>query len=106
MKTPSTPKLAYDLWQGLATAWRAMRDPKVALWKKAIPVLCLAYLIWPLDLLADPVLGLGQIDDLALIIAGLRLFTHLAQLDGAQAAAEQDGAPMGETIDASYRVVD
>ena len=57
---------------------------------------------------ADPILGLGQIDDLALIIAGLRLFTHLAQLDESQAEDEtpQSSAPMGETIDGSYRVVD
>ena len=109
MKTPATPKLAFELWKNLVAAWNALRDPQVALWKKAIPALCVAYLIWPLDLIADPILGLGQIDDLALIIAGLQLFVHLAQTDAPQQVSthqEKDTSQGVETIDANYRIVD
>jgi len=54
--------------------WRLIRDPRVTLWSKAIPVLALAYVLSPLDLIPDFILGLGQLDDLGIILGAMRLF--------------------------------
>ena len=63
-----------------------------------------------IDLLADPMLGLGQLDDLAVIALGLRLFISLCP----PALVEQYQRRFGgarvmdesEVVDTTYRVVD
>jgi len=108
MKTPPTPQIAMDLWHSLSNAWKALCDPNVALWKKGIPILCIVYLIWPMDLINDLIPGLGQIDDLALIIAGLKLFIQLAVDEVPSSSTDEADNPQGhtgETIDGSFRVV-
>ncbi len=54
--------------------WRLLRDPRVPLWMKAIPFLGLAYVLSPIDLIPDFLIGLGQLDDLGIMLAAMRLF--------------------------------
>lgn len=54
--------------------WRLMRDPRVPLWTKAIPVLGIAYVLSPLDFIPDFLIGLGQLDDLGILLLSMRLF--------------------------------
>jgi uncharacterized membrane protein YkvA (DUF1232 family) len=54
--------------------WRLIRDPRVPLWMKVIPFLGVAYVISPLDLIPDLLIGLGQLDDLGIILGAMRLF--------------------------------
>jgi uncharacterized membrane protein YkvA (DUF1232 family) len=54
--------------------WRLIRDPRVSLWHKAIPVLAVAYVLSPLDLIPDFIIGLGQLDDLGIVLGAMRLF--------------------------------
>ncbi|MCL4246774.1 MAG: DUF1232 domain-containing protein [Anaerolineae bacterium] len=54
--------------------YRLLRDPRVPLWVKAIPFLPLVYLLSPIDILPDFIPVIGQLDDLTLIVAGMRLF--------------------------------
>ena len=56
---------------------RLVRDPRVALRSKLVPLGVLGYLILPVDLLPDVFLVLGQIDDLVVILLGLKLFIRL-----------------------------
>ncbi len=63
-----------EFLQDLRRAWSLLLDKRVPFWTKLIPALSVVYLISPIDLLADPVLGLGQLDDLAVLWLGLRLF--------------------------------
>ena len=58
-------------------AWQLLWDSRVPLLTKLVPVFTLAYLISPLDLVPDAVLGAGQVDDLALLLLGVRLFIAL-----------------------------
>ncbi len=58
--------------------WRLLKDGRVPLWVKAIPALSLVYLVFPADLLPDVFLGLGQLDDLAVLALGYRLFIGMA----------------------------
>ncbi|NLG50365.1 MAG: DUF1232 domain-containing protein [Chloroflexi bacterium] len=94
----------------LYVAWKLFLDRRVPTWIKSIPVLSALYVLWPIDILADPVLGLGQLDDLAIVALGIRLFIglcppalvaqHQQRLGGAHAT---DG---GDVVDATYRVLD
>ena len=61
--------------------WALLRDPRVPLWAKAIPVLGIIYVLSPLDLIPDVIIGLGQLDDLAIVIGGMRLFASLVPAD-------------------------
>lgn len=42
-----------------------------------IPLATLLYILSPIDLLPDPILGLGQLDDLAALILGVKLFIEM-----------------------------
>lgn len=85
--------------------WRLMADPRVPRRLKAIPVLSLVYVLSPIDLVPDAVPGLAQIDDLAVVLIGLRLFLSLA---GPHVAEPPAGAGSRheepEVVDASWRV--
>jgi uncharacterized membrane protein YkvA (DUF1232 family) len=75
-KTPDTG-LLIDLLRQVKLIWRLLKDRRVPLWMKAIPFLSLGYLLVPVDLVPDVLLGLGQLDDMAVLALGVRLFTEL-----------------------------
>jgi len=56
---------------------RLLKDPRVSLRPKFLLVGILFYLISPADLLPDLILGLGQLDDLMVILLGLKFFLRL-----------------------------
>jgi len=112
-----------DLIRQIRLLWRLLNDPRVPPWVKTIPAIVLLYLIFPIDLMPDPVLGLGQLDDLAIILLGLKLFRdlsppvvvqeHEADLAGRSSpwqVVEDEPKPkqgiQPPHIDAEYRVVD
>jgi|YNPNPStandDraft_1061719.scaffolds.fasta_scaffold21457_2 uncharacterized membrane protein YkvA (DUF1232 family) len=102
-----------DLIRYLRLAWRLFKDRRVPIWLKSIPLLALVYLLWPLDLLTDLVPGLGQVDDLTLLLMSLVLFVSLcpAQLvteyQGSGHALKPVDEPFDEqVIETTFRVVD
>ena len=56
---------------------RLIKDPRVSASPKLIVAGILAYVILPTDLIPDFLVGLGQMDDLAVILGGLKLFLRL-----------------------------
>ena len=62
-------------------AWRLFLDQRVPLWSKVIPPAALAYVLFPLDIIPDMALGLGQLDDAAVVLLGIKLFIDLAPPD-------------------------
>ena len=58
--------------------WRLLRDRDVPAWLKMILPATLVYLLFPIDFIPDPALGLGQLDDIAIILLGLKLFIELS----------------------------
>ena len=59
-------------------AWHLLTDRRVSLLPKLIiPGLMLGYLIFPVDLLPDFIPVLGQLDDLAILALGIKLFIEL-----------------------------
>lgn len=55
-----------------------MRDPRVPVWTKAIPVLAVLYIVSPVDFMPDFLPGLGQLDDLGIALGAMRLFESLS----------------------------
>jgi uncharacterized membrane protein YkvA (DUF1232 family) len=58
-------------------AFRLFREPRVPMVLKAVPLLGLLYVISPVDFVPDFIPGLGQLDDLGIILAALELFVRL-----------------------------
>jgi len=56
---------------------RLIKDPRVPVSPKLIVAAILAYVILPTDLFPDFLIGVGQLDDLAVILGGLKLFLRL-----------------------------
>jgi uncharacterized membrane protein YkvA (DUF1232 family) len=100
-------------------SWRLLRDNRVPGWVKLIPFAGLLYFLSPIDLLPDVLLpGLGEIDDVALLLIALKLFVefspanvvseHLDSITGRRGRTRPSEKPtpaQGETIDAPYRVL-
>ncbi|MBN1811894.1 MAG: DUF1232 domain-containing protein [Anaerolineae bacterium] len=70
-----------DLVRQGRLAWRLFWDSRVPFWTKLIPPAMLLYLFSPADFLPDVALGLGQLDDLAILLIGTKLFIELAPTD-------------------------
>jgi len=56
---------------------RLIKDPRVSVSPKLVLAGILAYVILPTDLLPDFLVGIGQLDDLVVIMGGLKLFLSL-----------------------------
>jgi uncharacterized membrane protein YkvA (DUF1232 family) len=100
-----------EIFSQLRLVWRLLNDPDVPIWVKLVPPLAILYIISPIDIVPDPVLGLGQLDDLAVILLGLKVFVELSPRGVVQRHREElerrmPPAPEGEVVDASYRVID
>lgn len=70
-----------EVWRDLRLAWRLLGDRRVPPAVKLVPLAFLLYVVWPLDLVSDAIPLLGQLDDLGILLLGLRLFLHLAPRD-------------------------
>jgi uncharacterized membrane protein YkvA (DUF1232 family) len=98
--------------------WRLLHDGRIPGWVKLIPFAGLVYLLSPIDLVPDLMLpGLGQLDDLAVILLSLKLFVdlcppgivkeYLDELAGAHSGSTvSEDRTTGAYIDVPYRVVE
>ena len=66
-----------EMWQQIRLVFRLIADPEVPVYLKIVPFITLAYLLFPADLLPDIVPVLGQIDDVAFLLAGSKIFVGL-----------------------------
>jgi uncharacterized membrane protein YkvA (DUF1232 family) len=55
-----------------------MRDPRVPIYIKAIPLLPIIYLLSPLDFIPDVIPVIGQLDDITLLVLGMRFMESVA----------------------------
>ncbi len=78
LETPPEDNVLQELVRRIKLFWRLLKDRRVPVWVKAIPVLSLVYLAVPVDIVSDFFVGLGQLDDLAILALGYRLFIGLA----------------------------
>ncbi|OGN85664.1 MAG: hypothetical protein A2082_06725 [Chloroflexi bacterium GWC2_70_10] len=59
-------------------AWDLLRDPRVPAEQKLILAAVGAYVLMPLDIIPDFIPVLGQVDDVAVVLLGLRWFIRAA----------------------------
>ena len=106
-----TASILSEIVDQIRLIWRLIKDSRVPLWVKFIPPLAILYLISPVDLVPDPVLGLGQLDDLAILLLGFKVFVELCPPDireryQAELAGGAAPQPDDDVVDTTYRVVD
>jgi uncharacterized membrane protein YkvA (DUF1232 family) len=69
---------SFGLVEDLRLAWRLMQDERVPWLTKVIPVAAVVYVISPIDFIPDFFLGLGQLDDIAILLLALKTFISLS----------------------------
>lgn len=108
------PALLRSLVLRLRLASRLLREPAVPLTVKAIALVPVAYVVFPLDFLPDFLPILGQLDDIGVVIAVVEAFLGLCPSLAVEfhRAAIEDGRPFtpmhrpdggGDVIDAEWR---
>jgi hypothetical protein len=73
----------------------------VPAWTKLIPLGAVLYVVLPNDLVPDVLFGLGQLDDLGVLLLALRMFISMSP-----AQVVQRHLAAMSAVDGSYRVVD
>ncbi len=98
--------------QTLRLVWRLLQDPRVPIFPKLIIPAAILYVLSPIDLLPDFILGLGQVDDIAIILFSTRFFVELCPPDIVEehrhaltvSPARSDNVP-DNVVEGSYHVV-
>lgn len=75
MMVPSQGGMLRDLVKRIKLVTRLMGDSRVSFFLKLLPLASLAYLVWPIDAIAIPVIGV--LDDAAILWIGSTLFVEL-----------------------------
>ena len=88
------------LVRNVRLSWRLLRDPRVPTWAKLIPLAALAYVVIPADIVPDVLIGLGQTDDVGVLLLSLKLFIDLCPSE----IVQRHLAEM-TSVEAEYRVV-
>jgi uncharacterized membrane protein YkvA (DUF1232 family) len=92
-------------------ALRLLREAAVPAYLKAVPLATLVYVLSPLDFLPDFIPIVGQLDDLGIVVLGVKVFLRLCPADAVAFHREaidrrRPFAPMspaGDVIDAEFR---
>ena len=97
--------------KSMTALWPLMRDPKIPFWAKAaIPAIAAAYVISPIDLSPDFLVGVGQIDDIGVILLAATASVAFLQKFFAnrepepQPARSSDSQNASTIYEANYRV--
>jgi uncharacterized membrane protein YkvA (DUF1232 family) len=92
---PGTLRMLYER---AVLTWRLMRDDRVDLLPKLIPVAAIAYVLSPLDLLPELLIGpFGAVDDIGIVLLALSLFIQAVPPDVVQEHMRQLSSGRGKT---------
>ncbi len=107
---PADPSVLIEIWRSMQLVGRLMLDPRVPFLPKFIVPLVALYVLSPIDVVPDFVLVLGQLDDIALLFFGTKLFINLCPPDVVMEHRRALGGGREVTdddyVDGTYRVVD
>lgn len=98
------PGLLKEIWIAL----KYVLDPKVPLSGKIWIIFSLLYLISPIDIVPDPIFGVGAIDDIAIILLILSFMENrLARYyENERITNNKSREKDSTTIDVDYEIVD
>jgi uncharacterized membrane protein YkvA (DUF1232 family) len=102
----------------LRLTWRLMRDERVTALKFALPALLALYIGSPVDFIPDLFLGIGQVDDVGVVVATILLVSrivptiapqdvvqeHLHAMRGRGSARSAEPVTENRVIDARFSV--
>ena len=105
------PALLRTLVAHVRLALRLIREPRVPVLTKALPLLAMFYVAFPVDFVPDVLPVIGQLDDLAILLTALEIFVRWCPADAVayhRVAIEQKRRysampPTGVVIDAEWR---
>ncbi len=93
------------LFNQVRLAVKLMMDARIPIYLKALPVLSLAYVIMPIDIIPDMIPVLGQLDDIGVLILGIETFIrlspqsvvdeHRAMIEGGNVHSSKSGTATG-----------
>ncbi len=95
--------------------WRLMKDNRVPLSAKIVVPLGVLYAFFPVDLMPDFLLALGQLDDISVLLLSVLMFLRLCPPAIVQEHAERlagrhreqsSGDPNKKVIDGDYRIIE
>jgi len=95
-----------ELVRQFRLAWRLFKDRRVPWALKLIPPAALIYVLSPIDILPDLGLGLGQLDDIAIVLLSLKLFIELAPPEVVREHLRALGAKIAEWTSEEPTVVE
>lgn len=70
-----------EIVQQVKLVYHLMLDPRVHPLAKLIPIAAVAYVFLPVDLVPDVIPVLGQMDDAAIVMLGMRMFFEVVPPD-------------------------
>ncbi|HZW03358.1 MAG TPA: DUF1232 domain-containing protein [Anaerolineaceae bacterium] len=75
---PFSPDFWTDLWRQIRLVYYLTRDARTPLPVRLIPFAVIFYLVTPIDLIPAVFPIVGQLDDLALLVLGVKFFLRVA----------------------------
>ncbi len=91
-----------EVVQQIKLLYHLMLDPRVHPLAKLIPIAAVAYVISPVDIISDVIPVLGQLDDAAIVMLGLRMFFEVAPPDVVREYLKRLARPV---TDSEWKVV-
>ncbi len=119
-----------EVVQQIKLLYHLMLDPRVHPLAKLIPIAAVVYVISPIDIVSDVIPVLGQLDDAAIVMLGLRMFFEVSppdvvreylkrlarpvtdsewkvtQTPGEGAASEPSPEPGREVVEGNFKLTD
>ena len=97
-----------SLVRTIRLVWRLLQDPRVPTFPKLIVPAAILYVLSPIDLIPDFILGLGQVDDIGILFLSISLFIELCPHDVVEEhrralRSAQPGSE--EVVEGTYRVM-
>jgi uncharacterized membrane protein YkvA (DUF1232 family) len=82
--------------QQVKLVYHLMLDPRVHPLAKLIPIAAVAYVFLPVDLVPDIIPVLGQMDDAAIVMLGIRMFFEVAPPDVVREYLKRFARPLAD----------
>jgi uncharacterized membrane protein YkvA (DUF1232 family) len=86
-----------DVVQQIKLVYHLMLDPRVHPLAKLIPIAAVAYVFLPVDLVPDIIPVLGQMDDAAIVMLGIRTFFEIAPPDVVREYLKRLARPLADS---------